>query len=100
MDKDRSDYYNSGTCQAADTKQLRTVLFWGYNAACSYNFLPTFRDNLSDPIFKGQETTLGTSSIMTRYGLDGPGIVSRWGRDFPHPSRTALGPTQPGLSRG
>ena len=25
--------------------------------------------------------------------LDGPGIESRWGRDFPHLSRSALGPT-------
>ena len=33
--------------------------------------------------------------IETRYGLDGPTIESRWGRDFPHPSRPALGPTQP-----
>jgi hypothetical protein len=45
-------------------------------------------------------------STATRYGLDGPGIESRWGRDFPHPSRLALGPTQPpiqwvpGLFRG
>ena len=44
--------------------------------------------------------------IEIRYGLDGPGIESRWGRDFPHLSRPALGPTQtpvqwvPGLSRG
>ena len=44
--------------------------------------------------------------IATRYGMEGPGMRSRWGRDFPHSSRTALGPTQPpiqwvpGLSRG
>jgi hypothetical protein len=31
--------------------------------------------------------------IATGYGLDGPGIEARWGRDFPHLSRPALGPT-------
>ena len=46
------------------------------------------------------------AGIATRYGLDGPGIESRWKRDFPHPSRPALGPPQPpvqwvpGLSPG
>jgi hypothetical protein len=33
--------------------------------------------------------------IATGYGLDGPGIESRWGRDFPQLSGPALGPTQP-----
>ena len=40
---------------------------------------------------KGQGNAVG---IATPYGMDGPGIESRCGRDFPHPSRTALGPTQ------
>jgi hypothetical protein len=44
--------------------------------------------------------------IATSYGLDGPGIESRWGLYFPHTPRLALGPTHPpiqwvpGLSQG
>ena len=33
--------------------------------------------------------------VATRHGLDGPGIELQWERDFPHPSRPALGPTHP-----
>ena len=33
--------------------------------------------------------------IATGYGLDGPGIESRWERDFSHLSRPALRSTQP-----
>ena len=33
--------------------------------------------------------------IATRYGLDGPGIKFPWGRNFPHPSKPALGTIYP-----
>ena len=39
-------------------------------------FCPAF------PIAVGRNSSVG---IATRYGLDGPGIESRWRRDFPHP---------------
>ena len=59
-----------------------------------------FRNSTS--IWGGRDSSVG---IAIRYGQDGPEIESRWGRDFPHPSRPVLGPTQPpvqwlpGLSR-
>ena len=36
----------------------------------------------------GRDNSVG---IATRYGLDCPGIETRWRRDFPHRSRPALG---------
>jgi hypothetical protein len=43
-------------------------------------------------MLRGLDSSVSTA---TCYGLDGPGIESLWRRDFPHPSRPALGPTQP-----
>ena len=37
--------------------------------------------------------------IAIRYGLDGPGTESRWGRDFPHTSGPTLWPTKPAVKR-
>ena len=37
--------------------------------------------------------------VAIRYGLDGPGIELRCGRDFLQPSRPALGSTQPPVQR-
>ena len=49
----------------------------------------------------GQDSSV---SIVTHNKLYSSRIKFRWGRDFPHPSRLALGPTQPpiqwGLSQG
>ena len=45
-----------------------------------------------DYLFCGPGSVVGTAKA---YELDGPGIESRWRRDFPHLSRPALGSAQP-----
>jgi hypothetical protein len=48
--------------------------------------------NRTQHLLVGRDSSVG---IATRYGPDGPGIESLWGRDFPQPSRPALGLSQP-----
>ena len=42
-------------------------------------------------IYGGRDSVVG---IANGYGLEGPEIDSRWGREFQHPSRPAPDPTQ------
>jgi len=53
---------------------------------------PCIRIKFAPQKERSRDNSVGTA---TRYGLDGPGIESRWGREFSHLSRPALGPTQP-----
>jgi hypothetical protein len=48
----------------------------------------------SNIYFLGRDSSVG---IATSYGLDGPGIESQRGRDFPYQSRPFLGLIEPPL---
>jgi hypothetical protein len=81
--------------------------FWKADSGKNASFRVVFFLSLNICMYSvedvGRDSSVG---IATRYGLDGPGIESRWGRDFSRTSRPALGPTQlpikwvPGLSQG
>jgi hypothetical protein len=66
---------------------LIQTLYRHYRALYNDTVLPNTFITLSGP-----GSLVGTA---TGYGLDGLGIDSWRGRDFPHLSRPALGPTQP-----
>ena len=90
--------------------QRHTIYFSVYITRQSCNLLITVRRECFRYVRRRRTRMLiwedHFMGIATCYGLNGPGIESRWGQDFPHPSRPALGPTQPpiqwvpGLSRG
>jgi hypothetical protein len=74
------------------------MLVFVFNCSCSVRL-----GNHSNTIkIVGRDSSVG---VANRYGKDGPGIEYRWGRDFPHASRPALGPSQwvpcpiPGVKR-
>ena len=65
-------------------------MVWSYRM--NYDGMITEKETCCTSHQGGRDSVVG---IATRYELDGPGIESRWVRYFQHPSRPALGPTQP-----
>jgi len=80
-----NDWMNKHWSTAAAHFELRRGLLYR-NTDFLSNIL-----KLSNSWWIGRDSSVG---IATRYMVDGPGIDSRWARDFPHPSRPALRPTR------
>jgi hypothetical protein len=81
------DYYKSTNCIIKVCKK-HTYLFPPQCLGGRLGF-KLQRLLLDDSV--GRRSSVG---IVTRYGPNGRGVESRWRRDFPHPFRTAVGPTQ------
>jgi len=71
------------------------VVYMSKLCYCSYPLISKLQDSrlkIYLVSMVGRDSSVG---IATGYRLDGPGIKSLWGRDFPHLSIPALGPIQP-----
>jgi len=81
--------------RSTDQKVTPYVIFY-----FDYFFLLSYNQIFSIPFFFASHHIVicrpsSSVGIASGYGLDGLGIESRWGRDFPHLSRPALEPIQP-----
>ena len=78
---------------------VNLTLYTLYDIASNSDIAPVFFTAICGGILRvgGPGSVVG---IATGYGLDGPGIESRWGQGFQHLSRPALGPTSCSMGTG
>ena len=75
--------------------EIHNVIKYSYNClrhGHKFSYFGRQVNKISTLPLAGRDSAVG---IATHYGLDGPGIESRWRRDFPHPPRAPLGTTEP-----
>jgi hypothetical protein len=93
-----TDYATRATkLTVTDNKFLLFRWFW-VQLIAQNQYIVTWYTHCCVSRSPGMSSALGRVSsvgIVSRYGLDGPRIESRWGRDCLHPSILALRPTQP-----
>jgi len=66
-----------------------------------FNLLNLLSCNFNNFVTSAKDSGPGSLvGVATGYGLNGPGTQTRWGRDFPHLSRPAVGPTQLSCTMG
>ena len=94
-------FRNAGSYSAGETTSNRGIPLSSATHAVDGTCVRVRKGNISNNPKINVDITLqimgrdSSVAVATRYGLDGPGIESRWGRDLPHPSIPALGSTQP-----
>jgi hypothetical protein len=80
------------TCSAGfEVREAHMVVYVSTLCYCSYRLLSKLQDSKLKLYLISMVGRASSVGIATRYTLDGSGIKSLWGLDFPHPSQTGRG---------
>ena len=85
-------YRDNSALESPASKEMNVWLTDQMNVWITCFDSSTDSSSMTEYVTVGGNSSVGTE---TRYGVEDPWIESLWRRNFPHPSRPALGPTQP-----